>query len=261
METKDVRIIFMGTPAFAVPTLASLINNNYEVVAVYTQPPRPSGRHYHVQKSPVHELALEHSLPVYHPVSLKNEQDQHIFKTHQADLAIVVAYGLILPKKILEAPTSGCLNIHGSLLPRWRGAAPIQRAIEAGDTSTGVCIMQMDVGLDTGPVIATSVIDIGPDDTSQSLHERLSTIGAKLMVDTLPDYLSGQLQGTSQPLEGITYAAKIEKEEGHLDWHQSATTLYNKWRAFNPWPGAFFLHKGVKLKVIQVHSVPNILRA
>jgi len=231
-----MKIVFMGTPAFAATALSAILaycqKNDHEVVAVYSQPPRPAKRGQKEQKSPVHELAEENGIPVHTPASLKEET------LPPCDVAVVAAYGLLLPSPILKAPKYGCLNIHGSLLPRWRGAAPIHRAIEAGDTKTGVGIMQMEEGLDTGPVALEGEVAITSATTAQSLHDALAAVGADLIVqalDTLPE-----LVFTPQPPEGITYAKKLHKDEGRLDWTQPATVLERKVRAFTPWPGCWF---------------------
>lgn len=249
MITKP-RIIFMGTPDFAVPALQGLINNpDYQVVCVYTQPPRPAGRGHHVVPSPVQQCAERHGIEVRHPLTLKTPEDQEKFQALRADIAVVAAYGLILPLAILESPRLGCINIHASLLPRWRGAAPIQRAIESGDTETGITLMQMDVGLDTGPMIAKEIIPITTNTTANSLHDELSILGATLLVNTLPKYLKGLIAPTPQPLEGITYAHKITKEEGRLNWTNSASELERKIRALTPFPGAWFLYDGTRIKI------------
>lgn len=244
------RVIFMGTPEFSVPALEALIQNpDYQVICVYTQPPRPSGRGYQVTPSPVHQCAEHHGIEVRYPLTLKTQEEQEKFHALKADIAIVAAYGLILPSPILGSPVHGCLNIHASLLPRWRGAAPIQRAIEAGDVETGITLMQMDVGLDTGPMIAKKAIPITNDMTATILHDQLSKIGAALLMHTLPPYLKGIIPSTPQPTEGITYAHKVTKEEGHLDWKQPAAELERKIRALTPFPGAWFLYDGMRIKI------------
>lgn len=261
MKTK-LRIIFMGTPDFAVPALNALIAAGHDVVCVYTQPPRPSGRGHKVTPSAVHLCAQKHNIEVRHPKSLRIGEEQDSFAKLDADVAIVAAYGLILPKAILDAPRFGCINIHGSLLPRWRGAAPIQRAILAGDTKTGICIMQMEEGLDTGPVWSSQVVNIDASTTAQHLHDSLSAIGADLLVHTLPDIISGTIKPITQPETGITYAHKLEKLEGKIDWSLSAQELFLKVRALNPWPGVWFDYQGERYKVIDVlveekdHNVP-----
>lgn len=234
------RLAFMGTPDFAVPVLAGLIAAGHEVAAVYSQPPRKAGRGMAEQPSPVHRFAAEHGLPVRTPVSLKSEDEQKAFADLGLDVAVVVAYGLILPRPVLAAPRLGCLNLHASLLPRWRGAAPIQRAIMAGDAETGVMVMQMEAGLDTGPVLLAEHVAIAPDATAGSLHDRLSEIGASLMIRALAALERGSLASTPQSDEGVTYAKKIEKEEARIDWSLDAKALDAHIRGLTPFPGAFF---------------------
>lgn len=236
----SLRIAFMGTPEFSVSVLAELLGAGHEVVAVYSQPPRKAGRGMAEQPSPVHRFAQSHGLVVRTPVSLKSPEEQQAFADLDLDVAIVVAYGLILPKAILEAPRLGCLNLHASLLPRWRGAAPIQRAIMAGDAETGVMVMQMDEGLDTGPVLLAEHVLIAPTATSGSLHDELSHIGASLMVRALAALERGSLHATPQPDEGVTYAKKIGKEEARIDWSHPASELDCHIRGLTPFPGAFF---------------------
>jgi methionyl-tRNA formyltransferase len=247
-----MRLIYMGTPDFAVPPLVALADAGHEIVAVYSQPPRPAGRGQREQRSPVHEAAAARGIDVRTPNSLKSEDAQRDFAALNADVAVVAAYGLILPKAILDAPKRGCLNIHASLLPRWRGAAPIQRALLAGDGETGITIMQMDVGLDTGAILLTQATAITQADTGQTLHDRLSDIGARLIVDALARL--DRLTPTPQPVEGVTYAAKLTKEEGRLDWTQPAAALARQVRAFDPWPGAWFEHRGERIKVLAAHE-------
>lgn len=250
-----LKIVFMGTPQFSVETLERLVEANYDVVAVYCQPPRPSGRGHKLTASPVHQKAQMLGIPVFTPKSLRNAEAQATFQALNPDLAVVVAYGLILPKAILEIPKFGCLNIHGSLLPRWRGAAPIQRAIMAGDLETGITIMKMDEGLDTGPMLSTAVVAITPQTTTSILHDTLSTIGAKLLVETLDLYIKGTLTPLSQPETGVTYADKLSKAESCLDWTESAATLDRRIRAFTPWPGLYFNHNGMAIKVSKAEVV------
>ena len=250
-----LKIVFMGTPQFSVETLERLVEANYDVVAVYCQPPRPSGRGHKLTASPVHQKAQMLGIPVFTPKSLRNAEAQAIFQALNPDLAVVVAYGLILPKAILEIPKFGCLNIHGSLLPRWRGAAPIQRAIMAGDLETGITIMKMDEGLDTGPMLSTAVVAITSQTTTSILHDTLSTIGAKLLVETLDLYIKGTLTPLSQPETGVTYADKLSKTESCLDWTESAATLDRRIRAFTPWPGLYFNHNGMAIKVSKAEVV------
>ncbi|HEY9010379.1 MAG TPA: methionyl-tRNA formyltransferase [Devosia sp.] len=235
-----MRIVFMGTPEFAVPTLTEIVGQGHEVVAAYTRAPKPAGRGQAERKSPVHEAAEGFGIPVFTPKSLKGEAEQIVFASHDADVAVVVAYGLLLPKPILEAPRHGCLNLHGSLLPRWRGAAPIQRAVMAGDKRTGVIVMQMDEGLDTGPMGLIEEMPIGPDMTAGEVHDRMMLIGADLMGRALAALERGSLEFTPQPEEGVTYARKIEKSEARIDWSRPAAEVHNHIRGLSPLPGAWF---------------------
>ncbi|HTM77330.1 MAG TPA: methionyl-tRNA formyltransferase [Devosia sp.] len=235
-----MRVVFMGTPEFSVPTLLEIISSGHEVVAVYTRAPKPAGRGQAERKSPVHLAAEAAGIPVFTPRSLKGADEQAIFTLHDADLGIVVAYGLLLPKPILDAPRFGCLNLHGSLLPRWRGAAPIQRAVMAGDPQTGVMVMQMDEGLDTGPVALGEVIPIGPDMTAGELHDTMMRIGADLMGRALAALERGSLDFTPQTEAGALYAKKIEKAEARIDWNQPAAAVHNHIRGLSPFPGAWF---------------------
>ncbi|MBW4709254.1 methionyl-tRNA formyltransferase [Roseobacter sp. YSTF-M11] len=243
-----MRIIFMGTPEFSVPVLDALVNAGHEIPCVYSQPPRPAGRGKKDRPSPVHRRAAALGLPVRTPVSLKTETAHSEFAALQADLAVVVAYGLILPQPVLDAPERGCLNIHASLLPRWRGAAPIQRAIMAGDTRTGVCIMQMEAGLDTGPVLMREAVTIEPDDTAQSLHDRLSALGADLIVKALAQL--GDLVPEPQPEDGITYADKIDKSEARVDWTRPAPDIDRLIRGLSPFPGAWTMDGETRIKLL-----------
>jgi methionyl-tRNA formyltransferase len=236
----SLSVVFMGTPDFAVPTLSEIIGQGHDVVAAYTRAPKPAGRGMDEQKTPVHRLADRFGIPVFTPRSLRDEQAQADFASLNADVAVVVAYGLILPKPVLDAPALGCLNLHGSLLPRWRGAAPIQRAIMAGDAETGVMVMQMDEGLDTGPVGMVERIAIGPDMTAQDLHDRMSVLGADLMVRALAALDRGSLAFSHQAGEGVTYAGKIDKAEARIDWSRPASEVHNKVRGLSPFPGAWF---------------------
>ena len=230
----------MGTPEFAVPTLTEIVSTGHEVVAVYTRAPKPAGRGQAERKSPVQLAAESFGLPVSTPKSLKGEAEQIGFAAHDADLAVVVAYGLILPRPILEAPRLGCLNLHGSLLPRWRGAAPIQRAVMAGDTSTGVMVMRMDEGLDTGPIGLVEEMPIGPDMTAGELHDRMMLVGADLMGRALAAIERGSLDFSPQPETGVSYAKKLEKAEARIDWTLPATEVHNRIRGLSPFPGAWF---------------------
>ncbi|QYM74102.1 methionyl-tRNA formyltransferase [Pseudochrobactrum sp. Wa41.01b-1] len=236
----SLRIVFMGTPEFSVPVMTALIGQGYEIVAVYSQPPRPAGRRgLELTKSPVHEKAEEFGIPVFTPKSLKSEEEQQIFHDLNADVAVVVAYGMLLPKAILEAPALGCYNGHASLLPRWRGAAPIQRAIMAGDAESGMMIMKMDEGLDTGPVAMVEKITITPNMTCGELHDRLSITGADLMVRAMAALERDSLKLNPQSEDGVTYASKIEKSEARIDWSQPAQAVHNRIRGLSPFPGAW----------------------
>lgn len=235
-----MRVVFMGTPEFSVPILTAIIGHGYEVVAVYTQPPRPAGRRgLELTKSPVHEKAEQFGIPVFTPKSLRSAEEQDVFASLEADVAIVVAYGLLLPQAILDAPRLGCYNGHASLLPRWRGAAPIQRAIMAGDAETGMMIMKMDAGLDTGPVAMAEKVAITPDMTAGELHDRLSMIGADLMIRALGALERESLALQPQAEEGVTYAAKIDKAEARIDWSKPAKDVHNTLRGLSPFPGAW----------------------
>lgn len=235
-----MRVVFMGTPDFAVPTLTEIVSRGDEVVAVYTQPPRPAGRGQAERKSPVHLAAEGFGIPVYTPLNFKAEEDREIFASHNADVGVVVAYGLLLPEAILDAPHKGCLNLHGSLLPRWRGAAPIQRAIMAGDTQTGVMVMQMDKGLDTGPVGLVEEIQITEDKTAGELHDEMMRRGADLMARALAALERDSLSFSQQAEEGVTYAQKIDKAEARIDWSKPASEVHNLIRGLSPFPGAWF---------------------
>lgn len=244
-----MRIIFMGTPDFSVPVLQALVDAGHEVAAVYTQPPRPAGRGKKDRPGAVQQRAMALGLPVRHPVSLRSAEAQAAFAALDADIAVVVAYGLILPQAVLDAPQLGCLNIHASLLPRWRGAAPIHRAIMAGDAQTGVCIMQMEASLDTGPVLLQQTVDIRPADTTGVLHDRLSATGAALIVQALqqlPD-----LTPQPQPVDGVTYAEKIDKAEARIDWTRSATDIDRQIRGLSPFPGAWCEIGGERVKLLE----------
>ena len=235
-----LRIIFMGTPAFSVPTLRALAGAGHAIAAVYTQPPRPAGRRgLAPTPSPVQAEAERLGLPVRNPTSLRDAGEQAAFAALGADVAVVVAYGLILPSAILGAPRLGCFNGHASLLPRWRGAAPIQRAIMAGDSETGMMVMKMEAGLDTGPVAATVRLPIGPDETAGELHDRLSEAGAALMVEAMGDLEAGRLSLVPQPDDGVTYAAKIDKAETRIDWGLPAAAVHDRVRGLSPFPGAW----------------------
>ena len=243
-----MRLIFMGSPAFSVTVLEALVAAGHEIVAVYTQPPRPAGRGKKQRPCPVHARALALTLDVRHPASLKEAEEQAAFSELRADAAVVVAYGLLLPQELLDAPAHGCLNIHASLLPRWRGAAPIHRAIMAGDRETGICIMQMEAGLDTGPVLYQETISIAPDETTAALHERLSDLGARSIVQSLKDL--SQLQARPQSSVGICYAQKIDKSEAQIDWSLPAEILDRQIRGLSPFPGAWAMLRGERVKFL-----------
>ena len=239
----------MGTPEFSVPVLDALVNAGHEIAAVYCQPPRPAGRGKKDRESPVHARAKALGLLVRHPQSLRNDKAQAEFAALNVDVAVVVAYGLILPAAVLQAPKQGCLNIHASLLPRWRGAAPIHRAIMAGDARTGICIMQMEAGLDTGPVLLREATQIGPDDTTAVLHDRLSGMGASLIVRVLDEL--DQLVAVAQPSDGVTYAAKIDKAEARIDWVRPAAEVDRLIRSLSPFPGAWCNISGERVKLLR----------
>jgi len=257
MNHQRPRLAFMGTPDFAAHILKALLKTKYQIVAVYTQPPRPMGRGYKVTPSPVHELAIAENLPVFTPESLKPGGVQGQWVDLDLDAAVVAAYGLILPKTILDAPRLGCLNVHASLLPRWRGAAPIQRAILSGDRETGVTIMKMDQGLDTGNILLMKKVAINDKTTTPELLNALTHVGAEALLEAVPLYLSGKLSPTPQPREGVTYANKLGKKEGYLDWRLPASELERKVRALNPWPGTWFEIGSDRIKVLKAEMVPG----
>ena len=240
----------MGSPAFALPALEALIAAGHQIICVYTQPPRPAGRGKQERRTPVHDFAAARGIEVRTPKSLKRVEEQTAFAALGADLAVVVAYGLILPRAVLDAPLQGALNLHGSLLPRWRGAAPIQRAIMAGDRITGVQVMRMEEGLDTGPVLASAETPIEPDDTTASVHDRLAGLGAKLLVDTLREFEQGEARETPQPHEGVTYARKITPAETRIDWLRPAREIDCMIRGLSPAPGAWCELDGARIKVL-----------
>ena len=247
---KRLRLVFMGTPAYAVPTLDALCASGHSIVAVYTQPPRPAARGRKLRPSPAAVRAEAAGIPVRTPPSLKREEAQTAFAALGTDLAVTVAYGLILPPAVLAAPRLGCINAHASLLPRWRGAAPIQRAIMAGDEETGVTIMRMDEGLDTGPILAAEAVPIGPETTGGALHDMLAALSARLVVDAIDALAAGTLAETPQPRDGVTYAAKLEKHEAAIDWRVPATHIERRVRALAPAPGVWFSHGGERIKVL-----------
>jgi methionyl-tRNA formyltransferase len=242
-----MRIIFMGTPDFAVPALKKLIGSEHEVIAVYTQPSRPSGRGQHAQLSVINQLAQEFNIPVETPISLRKIEAQQQFNSYNADLAIVAAYGLILPQEVLDSPKYGCINIHPSDLPRWRGAAPIQRTILAGDMHTAMCIMQMDAGLDTGDILLKQQVKLDLNYTSGQLHDEMAALGGELVlqvINNLQDY-----PPIKQSEHDITYANKLSKNEAEINWVNDANTIYNHIRGMSPWPVAYFIYKGEKIKI------------
>ena len=254
-----MRLAFMGTPEFSVPCLRALLAAGHEIAAVYSQPPRASGRGMKQTKSPVHLFAEAQGCEVRTPARLKDAAQHDAFRALDLDAAVVVAYGLILPVAVLQAPRLGCFNVHASLLPRWRGAAPIQRAIMAGDAVTGVTIMQMDAGLDTGPMLLSAQETIGPEDTSGALHDRLSQLGARLMVEALSAIAAGSLTPQAQPETGVTHAAKISKEEARIGWRRTARELDYHIRALTPAPGAWFTvqqnGRDIRIKVLRARPV------
>jgi methionyl-tRNA formyltransferase len=244
------KIVFMGTPDFAVGTLRALIEN-HEVTGVVTQPDRPAGRNRQPQASPVKQAALEAGIPVFQPEKIRRAEAIAELKQWQADAYVVAAFGQILPQAVLDIPQYGSINVHASLLPRWRGAAPIQAVIRAGDKESGVTIMKMDAGLDTGPMLTQRSIVLAANETGESLHDKLAILGAELLIDTLPGYFSGVIQPHAQDEAGVTYAPQIKKEDGHIDWTQDATSIERLVRAFTPWPGTQTTWKG---QILKIHS-------
>ncbi|MGL6265569.1 methionyl-tRNA formyltransferase [Aeromonas jandaei] len=254
---NKLKLIFAGTPDFAARHLAALLSSDHEVVAVYTQPDKPAGRGQKLTASPVKELALAHNLPVYQPASLRKEEAQAELAALGADLMVVVAYGLILPKAVLDTPRLGCINVHGSLLPRWRGAAPIQRSIWAGDAETGVTIMQMDVGLDTGAMIRKVTCPIAADETSASLYDKLAELGPQALVDTIDAMAAGDTTAEVQDDALANYAEKLSKEEARIDWSMDAVAIERCIRAFNPWPISWFEVADQTVKVWQAAVIDS----
>ena len=250
-----MNLVFAGTPEFSVPALKALLDAGHRILAVYTQPDRPAGRGRKLGVSAVKEFALERGLPVHQPVTLKSDSEAETLRTLKPEALIVIAYGLILPQAILTIPEFGCINVHASLLPRWRGAAPIQRAIEAGDDHTGITIMQMDAGLDTGAALALAATPIHAHDTAASLHDRLAEIGAALLVSTLARLVRGDITPQAQDNTHATYAAKLKKEEARIDWGADAELLARRIRAFNPWPVAHTMFDGQTLRLWQAAAV------
>ena len=253
-----MKLAFLGTSTFAVPALQALVDAGHSVATVYTRTPKPAGRGQQERKTPVHVLADGLGLPVRTPRTLRSAEEASAFKALDLDAAVVVAYGHILPKDFLDAPVLGCLNIHGSLLPRWRGAAPIHRALLAGDSETGVTTMRMDEGLDTGPMLMAERVPISAADTAETIHDRLAELGARLIVSTLDGLVRGTIEAVPQPIDGVTYAHKLGKEEGALDWRRPAAELERKVRAFHPWPGTTF---EVGTERIKVHEAALTLAA
>ncbi len=242
-------IVYAGTPEFAVPALEALLSSPHRIVAVYTQPDRPAGRGQQLAASAVKRCAVRHGLPVEQPATLRDAAAVERLQSWSADLMVVAAYGLLLPQSVLQTPRLGCVNIHASILPRWRGAAPIQRAIGAGDAQSGVTIMQMDVGLDTGPMLLERAVPIGPRETAASLHDRLAALGAQALLDALDDIAQGSAKPRAQPADGVTYATKIRKEEAAIDWSRTAAEIDRQIRAFDPWPIAQTQWNGQQLRV------------
>ncbi len=253
-------LVFMGTPDFAVPTLTALTDARFvdfvDIVGVVAQPDRPAGRGRRLLSSPIKRVALERGLPLFQPQSLRAPEAVAQLAAWEPDVIVVAAFGQILRQDVLDLPPHGCLNVHASLLPRWRGN-PIAATILAGDEITGVTIMQMDAGLDTGPILAQREEPVRPDDTQATLEERLAQVGAELLIETLPPYLAGDLLPEPQPEEGVTYAGRLRKGDGRLDWSRPAVELERRVRAFNPWPGAFTMWRGKRLRVLQAVPLPN----
>lgn len=249
--SQSLRIVFAGTPDFAARHLAALLSSEHEVIAVYTQPDRPAGRGKKLTASPVKNIALEHDIPVYQPVNFKSDEAKQELKDLNADIMVVVAYGLLLPQAVLDTPKLGCINVHGSILPRWRGAAPIQRSIWAGDAETGVTIMQMDIGLDTGDMLKIATLPIEATDTSTTMYDKLAELGPEALVDCLGDIAAGKASPVKQDDEQANYASKLSKDEAKIDWSQDATFIERCVRAFNPWPMSFFSVEENNIKVWQ----------
>ncbi|MCW8333569.1 methionyl-tRNA formyltransferase [Vibrio paucivorans] len=249
--SQSLRIVFAGTPDFAARHLAALLSSEHEVIAVYTQPDRPAGRGKKLTASPVKNIALEHDIPVYQPENFKSDEAKQQLADLNADLMVVVAYGLLLPQAVLDTPKLGCINVHGSILPRWRGAAPIQRSIWAGDTETGVTIMQMDIGLDTGDMLKIATLPIEDTDTSASMYEKLADLGPEALIDCLADIASGNATAEKQDDELANYAKKLSKDEARINWADEAQHIERCVRAFNPWPMSHFVAAENSIKVWQ----------
>jgi methionyl-tRNA formyltransferase len=252
-----LRLVFMGTAEFAVPSLTALAAGRHPLVAVYSQPARPAGRGLEARPSPVARAAARLGLPLHCPASLRTPEAQAAFAALEADLAVVAAYGLLLPQPVLDAPRLGCINLHASLLPRWRGAAPIQRALLAGDRETGITIIQLEPALDSGPILAMERIPIGPDSTASSLHDQLAQLGAAMVGPAVDALAGGRAQPRPQPEQGVTYAGKLDKAEGRLDWRLPAEALERQLRALNPWPGCWTEFRGQRLRVLAGAPAPG----
>jgi len=246
-----MKIIFMGSPVFAAPTLQKLIDSEHDVICVYTQAPKPAGRGHKVRKSPIHELAENNDIEVRHPKSLKDKDEQKLFDELGADIGVVAAYGLLLPKEILESPKMGCINLHPSLLPRWRGAAPLQRTIMAGDNETGVCIMQMDEGLDTGDILLEERISLDDTYNAELLHNECAELGANMVLNTIEGLKEKNISPRKQSEEGVEYAKKISKEECQIDWNKPASEIHNFIRGLSPYNGAYFMYNNEKIKILE----------
>ncbi|EDL52656.1 MULTISPECIES: methionyl-tRNA formyltransferase [Vibrio] len=255
--SQSLRIVFAGTPDFAARHLAALLSSEHEVIAVYTQPDRPAGRGKKLTASPVKNIALEHDIPVYQPVNFKSDEAKQELKDLNADIMVVVAYGLLLPQAVLDTPKLGCINVHGSILPRWRGAAPIQRSIWAGDAQTGVTIMQMDIGLDTGDMLKIATLPIEATDTSATMYDKLAELGPQALVECLADIASGNAAPEKQNDDEANYASKLSKDEAKIDWNQPAEFIERCVRAFNPWPMSFFSVEENNIKVWQSRVEDN----
>ncbi|PTC02109.1 methionyl-tRNA formyltransferase [Vibrio mediterranei] len=255
--SQSLRIVFAGTPDFAARHLAALLSSEHEVIAVYTQPDRPAGRGKKLTASPVKNIALEHDIPVYQPVNFKSDEAKQELKDLNADIMVVVAYGLLLPQAVLDTPKLGCINVHGSILPRWRGAAPIQRSIWAGDAQTGVTIMQMDIGLDTGDMLKITTLPIEATDTSATMYDKLAELGPQALVECLADIASGNAAPEKQNDDEANYASKLSKDEAKIDWNQPAEFIERCVRAFNPWPMSFFSVEENNIKVWQSRVEDN----
>lgn len=255
--SQSLRIVFAGTPDFAARHLAALLSSEHEVIAVYTQPDRPAGRGKKLTASPVKNITLEHDIPVYQPVNFKSDEAKQELKDLNADIMVVVAYGLLLPQAVLDTPKLGCINVHGSILPRWRGAAPIQRSIWAGDAQTGVTIMQMDIGLDTGDMLKIATLPIEATDTSATMYDKLAELGPQALVECLADIASGNAAPEKQNDDEANYASKLSKDEAKIDWNQPAEFIERCVRAFNPWPMSFFSVEENNIKVWQSRVEDN----